>query len=257
MTDAQQRILNILEGQADPLTSHELAELSGFTQTEVLKALNELQSTHEIYKGPLGYKLLRASAPSDDLLAVLKFLASDSRARLPKTIRDLMEWPEEQLKPVLRSGKANGLLFMSHQGYYYLTPKAAELIAAHCPGFVIKPHIMDKIKNPPQEFVINSVALAKTRERRDNQQQLPQIAEKSPAVEADTTTEHPALFEAKQIASLLAVKPVHPTLKQPELKLSILRELIKVFSPEAKAAASELKELVAFIEEYRKHECPA
>lgn len=244
MTDAQQRILNILEGQADPLTSHELAELSGFTQTEVLKALNELQSTHEIYKGPLGYKLLRLEKASDDLAAVLKLLASEAKTRLPKTIRDLLNWPEERLKPVLRFGKNSHLLSMSDQGYYYLTLKGVEQLKASSPEFEVKPFVLDRIKNPPQPFAINP----------ESRQSPVHKAKKERQSTSDNS--HPAVFEAKQIASLLAIKTPLPTLSQPDVKLSILRELIKVFSPEAKAAASELRELVAFIEEYRKHECP-
>lgn len=57
MTDAKTKVLNILEGQPDPLTSADIVAISGLPRPEVLKVLNDLQSTHFLLKNSAGYHL--------------------------------------------------------------------------------------------------------------------------------------------------------------------------------------------------------
>ena len=57
MTEAQTKVLNILEGQPDPLTSADIVAISGLPRTEVLKVLNELQASHFLLKSRAGYYL--------------------------------------------------------------------------------------------------------------------------------------------------------------------------------------------------------
>lgn len=160
MTEANNKVLNILVGQADPLTSADIAALCDLSQIAVLKALGELQRDYSITKGCFGYKLeehaqdrVDVSADGvvrylpDDQKAVLQYLASDTKPRLPKAIRSALGWPESRLKNVLRWGKSTGFLTMSTQGFYYVTEKAVEQLKISTPDFMVPTGVVEKLAN--------------------------------------------------------------------------------------------------------------
>jgi hypothetical protein len=254
MTSNQQVILGILQGQEDPLTSKELSDISGLQQTVVLKTLGELQSTHSIAKCSVGYKLQQSqeeSPLSADAQAVLKLLASEPKSRLPKTIRDLLEWPEERAKPVIRFLKNSAYLSANDQGYYYLTLIGTERMQQHCPDIELKPFVFDKIKNPGGAFKINPHS------ELPSQKTAPVVVAEIPETKDVKQSEndldnHPAVRQAKAIAALLVpVEQELPLLSDVPIKMRILTELASVFGSEVK---THLTELCSFLREYSAHE---
>jgi hypothetical protein len=239
MTEAQRKVLNILDGQSDPLTSAEIAGMSNLTQIEVLKALGELQQTHSIIKGHAGYKLQGLpSVIPDDYQTVLKYLAGDIKARLPKTIRTELEWDEPRLKLVLRWGKSGGYLSMSEQGHYYITLNGVDLLKNCAPDFVVSAAVIHKIKNPTQPFTLIPEHELQERKRTT-------ATEKNQRV-ADQANIHPAVVQAQQLAAFLTTPLQLPALPEPEVKIQILQVLVTTAGGHMQ---QQLKELLKFVQE--------
>lgn len=103
MTDAQTKVLNILQGQPTPLSSADLVTLSGLTRIEVLKGLNDLQSTHAITKNNQGYQLvatIKSLPPLPDAetkLLLLQALALGGDPRLQRHFVELQHFVKEAL----------------------------------------------------------------------------------------------------------------------------------------------------------------
>lgn len=257
MTSNQQVILGILQGQEDPLTSKELSDISGLQQTVVLTALRELQLIHSIQKCTLGYKLTQDQVfipASNDAQAVLKLLASDPKTRLPKTIRDLLDWPEERAKPIIRFLKNGEHLSMTEQGYYYLTLKGVELLQRSCPDFEVKPFVFEKIKNPAERFKIKPEQPSpreKGREEREERQQQKLTLNQIQMEQTTVLEQNPAVQQAIAISRLFKGDQGLPVLTDIPVKTRILTELSAAFGSEVKL---HLDELSRFLGEYSTHE---
>lgn len=255
MTSNQQVILGILQGQEDPLSSKELSDISGLQQTIVLTTLRELQLTHSIQKCTLGYKLTQDQVfipASNDAQAVLKLLASEPKTRLPKTIRDLLDWPEERAKPIIRFLKNGEHLSMTEQGYYYLTLKGVELLKRSCPDFEVKPFVFEKIKNPAERFKIKPDSTRPSEKGKAELQPYQKvIASQLQQQVATALDQNPAVQQAIAISKLFKGDQSLPVLTDTPVKIRILTELAAAFGSEVKL---HLDELSLFLGEYSAHE---
>lgn len=101
MTEAQRKVLKILDGQSDPLTSADLAAISGLAQIHVVQALRELQSTHAILKSTAGYTLhgvlpkLPVLAEPDVKIQILQVLIATAGGHMQQQLQELLCFVQE------------------------------------------------------------------------------------------------------------------------------------------------------------------
>lgn len=239
MSTPAETILTILQDQEDPLTSHELADCSGFTQTEVLKALGELNETHSIQKSAAGYKLLTQSDnESPELRQLLTFFTKHNKAFLPKALREALGFDKPFTSKLLNECKTEGLITFKNNGTYYLSPAGVRYIQQHYPDVEIKAFVLDKAKEHSTQFQIVPPHRRKAANERKAQ----------PAEQA-ARKQHPAITQAAAIARNLKLTPVPAAgLKDVPVKIEVLNNLATCFGSHVQ---EQLQELVSYLQEYQ------
>lgn len=250
MTEHTTILLNILQGQEDPLSSNELVDCSGLTQTEVLKALGELNQTYHIRKSIAGYKLLSESVDGTDahtdqaeaadaLKELLVFFTRHTKSFLPKAICDQLGWDAKTTRLQLKAAKNAGLVSMKNSGFYYLTPDGVRLIQQRYPDIEVKAFVMDKAKEHVKHFHIVAPHLKGEKERQAGR------------TVAETEKPHPAIAQARTISATLKLADHSerglPQLTEIPVKIVVLDELAKCFGADVQI---QLQQLSGFLKEY-------
>lgn len=245
MSTPEQSILNILQDQVDPLTSNELAECSGLTQTEVLKALGELNRHHNIVKSIAGYKLLQAppaedaAALSTELRPLLTFFTRHNKAFLPKALREELGWDKRYTAEMLSKCKQLGLVLPKNNGVYYLSPTGVQYVIKHYPDVEVKAFVLDKAKEQALQFQIVAPHVKAQKDRQAN------------ATKDTVNKPHPAVAQARAISASLKLteQPGHnrPQLTEVPVKIQVLDELAVCFGNDVQI---QLQQLSGFLREY-------
>lgn len=243
MSTPEQTILGILRDQEDPLNKTELEDLTGFTQTEVLKALGELSKQHNIIKSIAGYKLVAEGAAatdvatqSDELRQLLTFFTSHNKAFLPKALREELGWDKRYTAEMLGKCKQLGLVLPKNNGVYYLSPAGVQYVIKHYPDVEVKAFVLDKAKEQAAQFQIVAPHVK---------------AAKAEQAKAAEQTPHPAITQARSISSRLKLAEI-PAQKLPKLtevpvKIQVLDELALCFGNDVQI---QLQQLSGFLREY-------
>src|SRR5690606_4713727 len=236
MSTPEQTILGILRDQEDPLNKTELEDLTGFTQTEVLKALGELSKQHNIIKSIAGYKLVAEGAAaidavtqSDELRQLLTFFTRHNKAFLPKALREELGWDKRYTAEMLAKCKQLGLVLPKNNGVYYLSPAGVQYVIKHYPDVEVKAFVLDKAKEQAAQFQIVTPHVK---------------AAKAEQAKATELTPHPAIAQARSISSSLKLAQV-PTQKLPKLteipvKIQVLDELALCFGNDVQIQLQQL-----------------
>lgn len=278
MSTPEQTILSILKDQEDPLTSGELADCSGFTQTEVLKALGELSKTNNISKSIAGYKLLgtgsvtssqtantKASTeptsiadtnnaempkPTAPLRQLLVFFTLHNKSFMPKAIREQLQWQAGYTKQMLNIARDSGLISYKNSGFYYLTTKGIAYIKQHFPAVEIKPYVLDKVREHSLVFTVAPES-ARAKGLAERAAKLAQGSQTNVKKDPPVGAEHPAIAQARNISKSLKLADT-PVRKLPELsdvpvKIQVMDELAMCFGNEVQI---QLQQLSGFLKEY-------
>ncbi len=246
MSTPEQTILGILQDQEDPLNKTELEDLTGFTQTEVLKALGELSKHHNIVKSIAGYKLTAEGAAStdvvtqsDELRQLLTFFTRHNKAFLPKAIREELGWDKRYTAEMLSKCKQMGLVTPKNNGVYYLTPDGVQYVIKHYPDVEVKAFVLDKAKEQAMHFHIVPP------------HQKAAIAQQAHTAKQAKQQPHPAIAQARSISATLklAELPVSklPKLTEVPVKIQVLDELALCFGNDVQI---QLQQLSGFLREY-------
>ena len=246
MSTPEQTILGILQDQEDPLNKTELEDLTGFTQTEVLKALGELSKHHNIAKSIAGYKLTTGGAAatdavtqSDELRQLLTFFTRHNKAFLPKAIREELSWDKRYTAEMLSKCKQMGLVTPKNNGVYYLTPDGVQYVIKHYPDVEVKAFVLDKAKEQAMHF---HIVAPHVKAAKQQQVQASEHAKQQP---------HPAIAQARSISATLKLAEL-PTKNLPQLtevpvKIQVLDELAQCFGNDVQI---QLQQLSGFLREY-------
>ena len=279
MSTPEQTILSILQDQEDPLTSSELADYSGFTQTEVLKALGELSKTYNIRKSIGGYKLLGTDAviptqqdsntkadikqepiadairtetpkPTAPLRQLLVFFTLHNKSFMPKAIREQLQWQADYTKQMLNIARDSGLISYKNSGFYYLTTKGIAYIKQHFPAVEIKPYVLDKVREHASVFTVAPES-ARAKGLAERAAILAQGSQTDVKQNSPKGAEHPAIAQARNISKSLKLAEM-PASKLPELsdvlvKIQVLEELALCFGNDVQI---QLQQLSGFLKEY-------
>lgn len=246
MSTPEQTILGILQDQDDPLNKTELEDLTGFTQTEVLKALGELSKHHNIIKTIAGYKLATegaaatdAATQSDELRQLLTFFTRHNKAFLPKALREELGWDKRYTTEMLHKCKQSGLVIPKNNGVYYLSPAGVQYVIKHYPDVEVKAFVMDKAKEQAAQF---QIVAPHVKAAKQQQAQALEHAKQQP---------HPAITQARSISATLKLADL-PTNNLPQLtevpvKIQVLDELAMCFGNDVQI---QLQQLSGFLREY-------
>lgn len=131
-------ILSALQHNPDPLSRAELADTYHMTQTEVVKAINELSGIYEIERLMSGFRLsnkdelpdLKEATPSEKILALLCFSVTRT---YPRTISKRLNLPLRTVQSTLATLLNDKIISHRVPGTYYLTRNAAAYLANYYP----------------------------------------------------------------------------------------------------------------------------
>lgn len=246
MSTPEQTILGILQDQEDPLNKTELEDLTGFTQTEVLKALGQLSKTYNIIKTIAGYRLVASgtvaageNVQSNELRPLLTLFTRYNKAFLPKFIREELGWSKRNTAEMLAKCKQMGLVIPKNNGVYYLSPEGVQYIVRHYPDVEVKAFVLDKAKEQASHFHIVPPHIKAAKEQQ------------AKTVEHAKQQPHPAITQAKSISTSLKLAE-QPLVKLPQLtevpvKIQVLEELACCFGNDVQI---QLQQLSGFLREY-------
>lgn len=145
-------VLGALQQNSDPLSRGELAYNYGISETDVVRAINELGSIYQIERLMSGYRLSEAEIDDLPVLPIatpteqILLLLSNAVTRIyPRTISRRLNLPLRTVQKTLDQLLQEKVVSHRVPGTYYLTQHAAAYLAEHYAGINISTVTQNRI----------------------------------------------------------------------------------------------------------------